>query len=161
MRSKYAISVGERWGMLTVLEKVAATRAGAPRWRCRCDCGNETVAINNELGNGHTQSCGCWGRRVATSHGHSRPASPTYRTWSSMIQRTTNPNNPRYADYGGRGITVCDAWRKFEGFLADMGERPKGRTLDRIDNDRGYESGNCRWSTPKEQQNNRRVSKAA
>jgi hypothetical protein len=93
-----------------------------------------------------------------TKHGH-RPgagASPTYRSWAGMLQRCRNPNNPRYRDYGGRGITVCERWSSFVNFLADMGERPPGKTLDRRDVDGNYEPHNCTWSTPKEQHANRR-----
>jgi hypothetical protein len=73
-----------------------------------------------------------------------------------MMQRCLNENNGKFADYGGRGITVCAHWRRFENFLADMGERPPGKTIDRIDNDKGYAAANCRWATCKEQQRNRR-----
>lgn len=73
-----------------------------------------------------------------------------------MVQRCTNPNCRRFADWGGRGITVCERWESFENFLADMGERPEGMTLDRRDNDGDYEPGNCRWATPKEQRANQR-----
>lgn len=91
-------------------------------------------------------------------HGHARDGltSPTYTSWENMISRCYNTNNPQYSDYGGRGITVCPGWRDFKNFLADMGERPYGLTLDRIDNDGNYELGNCKWSTRSEQQRNRR-----
>ena len=91
-------------------------------------------------------------------HGHAiggKP-SPTYRSWTAMIARCTYPSQPQYESYGGRGISVCERWRSFDNFLADMGERPAGTTLDRIDNDGTYEPGNCRWATPTEQQTNKR-----
>lgn len=90
---------------------------------------------------------------------HGMEGTPTYRTWESMIQRTTNPNRNRFRYYGGRGITVCEQWRDFANFFADMGERPPGTSIDRINNDGNYEPGNCRWATPKEQANNTRRSR--
>lgn len=116
------------------------------RWRCRCDCGRIAVVSPN------AQSCGCLqSERTSASarrHGHARGdnggPTPLYRTWRSMRDRCENPRHKSYAEYGGRGIRVCERWLKFENFLADMGERPIGKTLDRIDNSRGYEPGNCR-----------------
>lgn len=91
-------------------------------------------------------------------HGHSSAAgrSPTYRSWHMMKQRALNPKDPNAHHYSGRGITVCKRWLKFENFLADMGERPPGTCLDRIDNDKGYRPGNCRWVSQAEQTRNRR-----
>ena len=96
-----------------------------------------------------------------TTHRHTRKGlrSSTYITWADMLRRCAEPNNNRYNYYGGRGVTVCERWRKFENFLIDMGERPDGMTLDRIENDKGYEPGNCKWSTPREQARHRSSTK--
>ena len=120
------------------------------------------------------KSCGCLARELAaesmritmTKHGHSRSAqggsdSPTYQTWNAMRNRCCNPNWHAFKDYGGRGISVCERWRGehgFENFLADMGERPDGKTLDRKNVNGNYEKDNCKWSTATEQRNNRRDS---
>lgn len=97
---------------------------------------------------------------MATIHGHTGKAyglqSPTYISWQKMRQRCCDPKHPSYAKYGAKGVTVCERWMTFENFLADMGERPAGHTLDRKESDKGYEPGNCKWSTPKEQARGRR-----
>jgi hypothetical protein len=98
------------------------------------------------------------GNTLALKHGHCRVnfESPTHRSWRAMVNRVTRPSHRFYKDYGGRGIAVCERWLDFENFLADMGERPKGLSLDRIDNDGNYEPGNCRWTDAKTQANNKR-----
>lgn len=164
--------VGQRFGRLVVLKEGAPIpEAGSHRriaWECQCDCGKTVVRKGRDLRCGYVRSCGCLLREVAgqhmLKHGHNRrengrpKPSPTYCSWQNMKKRCFDPKNRDFPNYGGRGITVCDRWRNsFEAFLADMGERPEGRTLDRIDNDGNYEPGNCRWATNSAQRENQRA----
>lgn len=153
--------ISERFGRLLVVRE--GNRRGYKRyWVCMCDCGNETEVYQNSLKNGDTKSCGCYNKDKAsarrTTHGMS--TSKIYRVWAGMIKRCTNPNDSHYIDYGGRGIKVCDRWLdSFENFYEDMGERPEGFTLDRVNNDKNYSPENCRWVTKEEQVRNQRKKK--
>lgn len=127
----------------------------------RCQCGAEVRVAQSRVRNGYTKSCGCLARevssRVSTTHG--MKGSPEYSSWQAMKARCLDPGNKDYPRWGGRGVTIHPDWIvSFEAFFAHIGRRPKGTTLDRIDNRRGYEPGNVRWATPTQQQRNRRGS---
>jgi hypothetical protein len=131
---------------------VGTKRDRRTRWLCRCVCGKEWLVRTSNLTAGNIVSCGCISR---TKHGLHK--SPEYSAWRDMIKRCTNPNCKVFKHYGGRGISVCDSWQKFENFYRDMGSRPSGsHTLDRIDNEKGYEPCNCRWATMLVQSRNTR-----
>lgn len=151
---------GQRFGRLTVLECVGKDDWHHTIWRVRCDCGNVLNVRGSHLTSGNTKSCGCYNlersKQLHTKHGYSYH--PLYSTWYNMIHRCVNPDNSNYENYGGRGITVCDRWKNsFEAFIEDVGDRPEGATLDRIDVNGNYEPGNCRWADSHTQITNRRV----
>lgn len=160
-----AVVLGAKYGMLTVIEQVGSEPQYKARWLCRCDCGNRTQVPTSNLLSGHTKSCGCYRRKWTAlhqqKHGHSfvGRVSKEYRTWQFMRDRCTNPKNKSYGDYGGRGISVCEAWNDFKAFFRDMGPKPAGTSIDRIKNDKGYEPGNCRWATRAVQNSNTRQNK--
>ena len=153
---------GATFGRLSVIERVENTKAGKVRWKCLCLCGRFSVVIGAKLSGGWTKSCGCLQKEMArkANKTHGKAKSREYSSWSGMIQRCTNNKRKAYPRYGGRGIKVCAEWlNSFESFFEDMGERPKGRTLDRIDNEGDYEASNCKWSTAREQKLNQRPCK--
>lgn len=154
---RYRDLVGQVFTRLTVVSYAGTYKHGGALWNVRCDCGSEKQVAAMHLMSGHAKSCGCLQTEVATIHGMTNTT--TFRAWSSMLNRCRNPNNQAYPRYGGRGITVCERWNSFENFYADMGEQPKGLSLERRDNDQGYGPDNCCWATRIEQNNNKRTNR--
>lgn len=165
---------GCRFGNLTPVMITAnenPNKSNTKIWLCICDCSNWYLTSSGYLLNGQVKHCGCMphgntGRKrpdltliniANTKHGQSK--SSTYRSWLSMRQRCLNPLHKDYPNWGARGIKICERWNDFDNFLKDMGIRPKGKTIGRINNEADYSPGNCRWETSEEQSNNTRVNR--
>ncbi|MGL5963432.1 MAG: hypothetical protein ACRCZ2_03400, partial [Fusobacteriaceae bacterium] len=154
-------------GGQTVIAQDGVDRHGQARWSVRCVCGAVRSVAGGKLRRGEAGSCGCLKpQKLAVAHTRHGAAAggvltPEYRAWSGMIDRCERPSFSQFADYGGRGITVCAEWRRdFAAFLTHVGPRPSDKhSVDRIDNARGYEPGNVRWATKTEQNRNKRTSK--
>lgn len=147
-----------RWELI----KLHTSKSGR-YWKSlyRCVCGVEREVLDVSVRAKQSKSCGCLQREAAKTQGlknktHGKSQSTEYYSWGAMWDRCTDPKNKRYVDYGGRGIAVCEEWKLFKNFYADMGPKPLGTSLDRINNELGYTASNCRWATPTEQSNNRR-----
>ena len=155
--------IGRKYHRLTVKRRALNDSQGSAYWLCVCDCGVLTKVKGSSLRHGRIKSCGCLqlelvikNNKLRTTHGESKKT-PEYSTWAAMKNRCLNSNNNAYKYYGGRGISVCDRWLKFEHFLEDMGRKPTAKhSIERIENNKGYYPDNCKWATMEEQCNNQR-----
>lgn len=149
--------IGKNFGRLTVLKKTTHRKHGRVMFLCLCECGNTTYANSSDLKRSRKRSCGCLRHKNGATH--DRSSHPLYKTWNSIKYRCYNKNEKRYADYGGRGIKMCDRWlESFDNFYEDMGDKPTPKhSLDRIDVNGNYEPSNCRWADTFTQAQNTRL----
>jgi hypothetical protein len=149
---------GEVFGRLTVHKVVGRNKHNQLIWSCTCECGSECEALGFLLRRGEKQSCGCLQKEAISklNYSHGKTRTKIYAIWRAMMQRCYNYNSHAYLRYGGRGITVCDKWKSFECFYADMGDKPEGMSLERKDNSGNYNKDNVIWANDKAQANNRR-----
>jgi len=153
---------GKKFGRLTVVG-FSHVGGGQSYWFCKCECGGTKTTRAYSITSGHTQSCGCLSRETWTAIGkksktHGMSETVEFRTWASIKERCLNKNSTAWKNYGGKGITICRTWREsFNLFYRDMGKRPPGTSIDRINNAGNYTPGNCRWATKDQQMANRSV----
>lgn len=149
---------GQKIGRWTIIEKVVLPKGqDKAMWIGRCECGVVKNVRDGELRSGKTKSCGCLRKDPAQKTKHGYAGTKIYNVWIGMVKRCGNPDCGSYGYYGGRGITVCERWLKFENFNEDMSPRPDGMSLDRVDNSKGYSKENCRWATRTQQSRNTRA----
>ena len=157
-KSRLAI-LNKKFGKLLVLETAGSDNHKNGLYKCKCDCGKIVILTRGQITKSKTKSCGCVWKQLNKEKGttHGMHGTSIYSIWLGIKYRCYNKKHKRYKDYGGRGITVCVEWlESFENFYKDVGDRPKGMSLDRKDNNKGYSKENCKWSTTKEQNNNKR-----
>lgn len=157
--------IGYKFDRLTVLSRSGKSKHGVVEWLCECDCGQVLTVTTGALNTRHVRSCGCRRRK------HGASGTPIYNSWCAMMDRCCNVGNPKYKFYGLKGITTCEHWLRFENFLKDMGDRPNGTSIERINNNKGYWCGhcdecrahdhqlNCKWASPSQQARNRHTSR--